>query len=113
MYNFASVFLTLKALLNDETHATTDNGGLPDIASLRIFPLDGQALPAEGDLTDVAGVWNEGWNVLEVYSLSGRLLYRTSESRLGVSLGKRSSAIMVLPNCVGGTPYIVRKQRLK
>lgn len=95
------------------TLTATGTSGLPDIVSLRIFPLDGQALPAEGDLTDVADVWNEGWNVLEVYSLSGRLLYRTSESRLGVSLGKQSSAVMVLPNCVGGTPYIVRKQRLK
>ena len=91
----------------------TGTNGLPDIASLRIFPLDGQVLPSEGDLTDVAAVRNDGCSTLEVYSLSGRLLYHTTESRLGLSLGERSSAVVVLPNCVGGTPYIVRKQRLK
>ena len=50
---------------------------------------------------------------IEVYSLSGVLLGVTTQSALGISLGDKSSAVVVLPNCVGGTPNIVRKQRLK
>ncbi len=92
----------------------TSTKGLPDIASLRVFPLEGQAVPEQGHLTGVRETRNDnGDEVVEVYNLSGVLLYRTTLSQLGIPLGGKSSAVVFLPNCVGGTPYIVRKHRLK
>ena len=49
----------------------------------------------------------------DLYDLSGRYITTLSQHQLGVSLGSRESAVVVLPNCVGGTPNIVRKHRLK
>lgn len=104
-------------IANDGNHVVqliaTSNYGLPDITSMRIFPLDGQPVPELNDVTEVTNLLNVSQDVVEVYSTTGILLYRTNESQLGFSLGNRSSATVVLPKCVGGTPYIVRKQRLK
>lgn len=91
----------------------TGSTGLPDIASLRIFPLEGQTVPSQTDITGISPVCEEKDDRIEVYSLSGVLLGVTTQSALGISLGDKSSAVVVLPNCVGGTPNIVRKQRLK
>ena len=91
----------------------TGNAGLPDIAWLRIFPLEGQAVPTPTDVTGIVPAREEKEERIVVYSLSGVLLGVTTPSALGISLGSRSSAVVALPNCVGGTPYIVRKQRLK
>ena len=98
--------------------------GLPDITSLRVFPLEGQAVPSAADLTGISSQRIGGDDdMLEIYSLSGVFVRRMPQSQLGISLGTRSSAVVTLPrsalplglskNCVGGTPYIVRKQRLK
>ncbi len=95
----------------------TSNNGLPDIEWLRVFPLEGQDVPVSEDVTGISSRPVATSDMVEVYSLSGILLHTMPESQLGVSLGSRSSAVIVLPhlstNCVGGTPYIVRKQRLK
>ncbi len=94
----------------------TSNSGLPEITSLRIFPLEGQTLPTQAeDVTGIGGpsAYDESDGKVDVYSLSGVLLYETTQSALGISLDDKSSAVVVLPNWVGGTPYIVRKQRLK
>lgn len=95
------------------TLTSTSIGGLPNIMSLRIFPLDGQGTPVENDLTGIEDRVIEDNNVVAIYSLSGKRIRSTTERQLGISLGARSSAVVMLPNCVGGTPYIVRKQRLK
>ena len=91
----------------------TSSYGLPDIAWLRIYPLEQQPVPSLANLTGISSLQTSDDEVVEVYSLSGKLLRRLLASQLGVSLGDRTSAVVVLPNCVGGTPYIVRKQRLK
>ena len=93
----------------------TANGSstIPDIASLRIFPLDGQDLPITDKATSIATPRENSDGIIEVYSLSGIFLYRSTSSESGIWLGDKSSAVVVLPNSVGGTPYIVRKQRLK
>ena len=91
----------------------TSSYGLPDIAWLRIYPLEQQPLPSLANLTGISSLQTSDDEVVEVYSLSGKLLRRLPASQLGFSLGDRTSAVVVLPNCVGGTPYIVRKQRLK
>ncbi|MBQ2496736.1 MAG: hypothetical protein II521_11535, partial [Prevotella sp.] len=92
--------------------------GLPIVKSLRIFPLEGQDVPEQGSVDAISiHEWkaeDKSECVLyDVYDLSGN--YRTTipASQLGVSLGSRESAVVVLPYCVGGTPNIVRKQRLK
>lgn len=91
--------------------------GLPNLAAMWIFPLDGQAVPTPADVTGLMPLRHGGDEAVCVYTLSGALVQRTTLSRLGLSLDDRSSAVVVLPrsvaNCVGGTPYIVRKQRLK
>ena len=91
----------------------TSSYGLPDIAWLRIYPLEQQPVPSLANLTGISSLQTNDDEVVEVYSLSGKLLRRLPASQLGFSLGDRTSAVVVLPNCVGGTPYIVRKQRLK
>ncbi len=91
----------------------TSSYGLPDIAWLRIYPLEQQPLPSLANLTGISSLQTSDDEVVEVYSLSGKLLRCLPASQLGFSLGDRTSAVVVLPNCVGGTPYIVRKQRLK
>lgn len=92
----------------------TSSNGLPEISSLRIFPLDGQQTPVSNDITGI-NMTNDNIkdDIVEVYSISGILLYRTTLSKIGISLGEKSSAVVVLPNKVGGTPNIVRKLRLK
>ena len=87
--------------------------GLPAIASLRIFPLDGQALPATEAPSGMAKRmgWDDEW--VDIYTLSGVKVGSATQRQLGISLGARSAAVVVLPNCVGVTPNIVRKQRLK
>ena len=92
----------------------TSSTGLPVISSLRVFPLEGQALPTTADVTGVGTRFGEDKNVMiDVYTLGGVFVRQVPLSQLGISLGQRSSAVVVLPNCVGGTPYIVRKHRLK
>lgn len=91
----------------------TSSYGLPDIAWLRIYPLEQQPVPSLANLTGISSLQTSDDEVVEVYSLSGKLLRCRPASQLGFSLGDRTSAVVVLPNCVGGTPYIVRKQRLK
>lgn len=91
----------------------TRAAGLPVVKTLRIFPLDGQPTPSASDLTAVSDLRHDSPEMLEVYSLSGVLVAKTSSASLGIRLGSRTSAVVALPNCVGGTPYIVRKQRLK
>ena len=95
------------------TLTSTSTGGLPNIKSLRIFPLDGQGTPVENNLTGIEEKEVDDNDAVVIYSLSGKRIRTTSERQLGISLGARSSAVVMLPNCVGGTPYIVRKQRLK
>lgn len=92
--------------------------GLPTVKSLRIFPLEGQDVPEQGGVDAISiHEWKADDKsecvLYDVYDLSGN--YRTTipASQLGVSLGSRESAVVVLPYCVGGTPNIVRKQRLK
>jgi len=88
--------------------------GLPDITLLRVFPLDGQTVLEQGDLSGIRLADKEkGTDTVGVYSLSGILLFQTTLSELGISLGDKASAVVVLPNSVGDTPNIVRKQRLK
>jgi len=96
------------------TLTATGDYGLPDIAWLRIFSLEGQEAPTPTDLAGVSSLRRHLENeMVEVYSIDGVYMGRMPQDQLGVSLGKRSSAVVALPNCVGGTPYIVRKQRLK
>ena len=94
------------------TAATTK--GLPTITAFRVFPLAGQMVPGEG-MTDGIRIYDEedGDAMVDIYSLSGRFVRRTTERQLGLSLGSRESVVVFLPNCVGGTPNIVRKVRLK
>lgn len=92
----------------------TSIAGIPKINMLRIFPLEQQQVPEQGKVDGIFGTASEVDDYqVNVYSLEGQWLYRMSASLLGVSLGKRESAVVVLPNCVGGTPNIVRKHRLK
>ena len=51
--------------------------------------------------------------IVDVYNLSGVFIRSFPQSQLRFSLGEQSSAVIVLPNSLGGTPYIVRKHRLK
>jgi len=94
----------------------TYTSGLPDIKLLRIFPLNGQPLPEASVETAVTSVSDTPDGQVAVYSLSGMFMGTVPQSRLDISLGNRSSALIVMPvssplldNCVGGRPYIVRK----
>lgn len=92
----------------------TGTTGLPDISALRIFPLDGQAVPLPADMTGIISLPNsDDGEIVDVYSLSGVFIRSSPQSQLRFPLGERSSAVVVLQNSVGGTPYIVRKHRLK
>ena len=95
--------------------ATGRIGGLPEAEWLRIFPLEGQALPSPVDPTGVNAVFaaDSDDETVELYTLSGVFVRCTKRSQLGLSSLAGSPAVVVLPNSVGGTPYIVRKQRLK
>lgn len=99
--------------MNEIKFVSTNTKGLPEINSLVIFPMEGQQLPTLADATGIENIKETEDEIVEVYSLSGVLQFKTSASQLGVSLGAKSSGVFVLPNSVGGTPYIVRKQRLK
>ena len=96
---------------------STSAVGLPAISWLRIFPMEGQTVPAAAELTGVDKVVATDGEWVDVYSLSGTKLRSVRRSQLGVELGLREAAVVVWPRsdayCVGGTPYIVRKQRLK
>ncbi len=86
----------------------TLTSGLPTIDALYIFPLDGQALPTPYDITGITTARYTSHEAVSVYSLSGVLLYNTTQSALGISLGDKPSAVVVMPN---GTPVIVRGKR--
>lgn len=90
--------------------SATSTSGLPDIQELRIFRLDDEA-----DITAIestaALLPADGNEPVEVYSLTGVLLRRTTAGEAGVPYGWDGRPCVI--NCVGGTPYIVRKQRLK
>lgn len=92
----------------------TSRNGLPDVGWLRIFPLEGQPVPSAVDPTGVRDryvAFND--ETMDLYTLSGMFVRSVSRSQLGLSPDDRLSAVVVLPNSVGGTPYIVRKHRLK
>ena len=76
---------------------------------------EGQALPSPVDPTGVNAVFaaDSDDETVELYTLSGVFVRCTKRSQLGLSSLAGSPAVVVLPNSVGGTPYIVRKQRLK
>ncbi len=86
-------------------------GGLPSVRSLRLFPLEGQPLPVEGDATRIKEQYDNAEEQLSIYTLSGQYVGTSTKSQLGISMGEKTSAIVVLPYRVGGTPHIVRKQR--
>ena len=88
-------------------------GGLPSVRSLRLFPLEGQPLPVEGDATRIKEQYDNAEEQLSIYTLSGQYVGTSTKSQLGISMGEKTSAIVVLPYRVGGTPHIVRKQRQK
>lgn len=103
---------------NNEIQLKASNStGLPEINSLLVFPLDGQSLPQKVDLTGVSVPITSDNEEVGVYSLSGILLFKSTPAQLGISLGDKTSVVVTLPhsqvNCVGGTPNIVRKLRLK
>ena len=86
--------------------------GLPDISALRIFPLEGQPLPASAEPTAIDRQPSANAQV-EVYSLTGLLLCTTTEAELGLSLGTRPSAVVTLPPTArrgNATIAIVRKK---
>ncbi len=87
----------------------TSRSGLPDISSVRIFPLEGQALPAQADVTAVTSITGGSDAEVYVYSMNGTFIYRTTQSALGVRLGNRPSAVVYLPNSGFSSPVIVRK----
>lgn len=92
----------------------TSKNGLPDVGWLRIFPLEGQPVPSAVDPTGVKDsyiAFND--ETMDLYTLSGMFVRSVPRSQLGLSPDDRPSAVVVLPNSVGGTPYIVRKHRLK
>lgn len=66
-----------------------------DIAWLRIYPLEQQPIPSLANLTGISSLQTSDDEVVEVYSLSGRLLWRLPASQLGFSLGDRTSAVVV------------------
>ena len=100
---------------NDYTLTLTSvsNGGLPNISELRIFPLTGQYIPTESNPNGITEQYAVNDEPVNIYTLSGKFVGTATERQLGFSLGGRTSAVVMLPNCVGGTPNIVRKQRLK
>lgn len=89
----------------------TGASGLPDIVSLRIFPLEGQPLPSQVQLLNTPALRSESHGTLGIYSLSGQLLGHATEAQLGRSLGGRSSALIVLPGSAGSALCIVRRQQ--
>ncbi len=92
----------------------TSTSGLPAISELLVFPLDGQAVPEASGLSAIRCQEPAGaGSVVSVYTLSGVFVGYLSADELGVDLSERPSAVVRLPYIVGGTPYIVRKQRLK
>ena len=89
------------------------NTGLPEFRILRVYPLEGQSLPEAGNESlgiEMQHVSVQGDAPVEIYSLSGVLVRRTTAREAG--MGSRWDGRPQL-NWVGGTPYIVRKLRLK
>ncbi len=95
----------------------TNTAGMPEIHVLRVYPLEGQEIPVEkgaepDGIEELATV--NGETMVEIYSLSGMLIGRMTAAEAGLPESwDGQSRVMFLPNCVGGTPNIVRKQRLK
>ncbi len=89
----------------------TGASGLPDIVSLRIFPLEGQPLPSQVQLLNTPALRSESHGTLGIYSLSGQLLGHATEAQFGRFLGRRSSALIALPGSAGGALCIVRRQQ--
>lgn len=88
-----------------------NNAGLPEFNFLRIYPLENQPLPEIGSVTGIETTdCVSGDDPVDVYSLSGILLRRTTARAAGMP--ERWDGRPQV-NCVGGTPYIVRKHRLK
>jgi arabinogalactan endo-1,4-beta-galactosidase len=88
---------------------SSTRSGFPEMSSLRIFPLEGQAAPAQADITSVSSAASESDDEVFVYSLSGMYLCSTTQSALGIHLGERTSAVVSLPDYSFGSPVIVRK----
>ncbi len=100
--------------------------GMPRLHDLHVYPVDGQSLPEVID-NPLLGISEQSLvhanDVVEVYSLKGILLGRMTAREAGLSAGwdgqprvvvlSRSARSLLPMNCVGGTPNIVRKQRLK
>ncbi len=95
----------------------SNNGGIPTIHSFRVFPLEGQQLPeeVEGWATSINTLPTAGESeMVEIYSLTGVLVGRMTREEAGLPESWNGQPRVVsLPNSVGGTPNIVRKQRLK
>ncbi|MCR5393954.1 MAG: glycosyl hydrolase 53 family protein [Bacteroidales bacterium] len=83
--------------------------GLPDIAWLRVLPLDDQPLPVPGSQSAISSLSADDDPLLDVYTLSGVWLRTERQSQLGISMGDRSSALLVLPGSTDGAPNIVRR----
>ena len=83
--------------------------GLPDITWLRVLPLDDQPLPVPGSQSAISSLSADDDPSLDVYTLSGVWLRTERQSQLGISLGDRSSAVLVLPGSTDGAPNIVRR----
>ncbi len=91
--------------------------GLPEISWIRIFPMEEQEAPIYTDHTGITCYDDSTDDWVGIYSLSGMLIHRLRQSQLNGLLDDKSSTVVLFPrsvwNCVGGTPYIVRKLRLK
>ena len=89
------------------------NSGLPEFRNLRVYPLEGQSMPEAGNESlgiDMQHGSVSGDAPVEIYSLSGVLVRRTTARNAGMGANWDGRPQL---NWVGGTPYIVRKLRLK
>ena len=85
----------------------TGTKGLPSITALRVFPLEGQALPSHDGHTGISDRQNTvDDGIVDVYSLSGVFVRSMPQSQLTFPMGNRPSSVVTL----GRTPYIVRKR---
>lgn len=88
----------------------------PSIKKLSVLPLEGQTLPLKYDVNSIEEhTVSEGAAplLLDIYSLTGVFLRTVPASEVNVPENFSGPAVMFLPNCIGGTPNIVRKHRLK
>ena len=64
--------------------------GLPDISSLRIFPLDGQPLPEQTELTDIRATLNDRGNANQhIYTLQGQRVREMKHGYIYLINGKK------------------------